>query len=84
MDDLISVIVPVYNGEKFIEKCLNSIVNQEYKNLEILLVDDGSKDNSLEICKTFAAKDSRIKIFSKPNGGAASTRNYALERMTGH
>ncbi len=83
MDDLISVIVPVYNGEKFIEKCLNSIMNQEYKNLEILLVNDGSKDNSLEICEAFAAKDSRIKIFSKQNGGQASSRNFALDRMTG-
>ena len=83
MEDLISVIVPVYNGEKFLDKCLNSIINQNYKNLEIILVNDGSTDKSLEICKKFAAKDSRIKIFSKENGGQASARNFALDRIYG-
>ncbi|MBQ7151364.1 MAG: glycosyltransferase family 2 protein [Synergistaceae bacterium] len=83
MEDLISVIVPVYNSQNFLEECLNSIVNQTYKNLEIILVNDGSKDQSPEICKAFAEKDSRIKFFSKENGGQASARNFALDRITG-
>ncbi len=82
-NDLISVIVPVYNSQKYLEECINSIINQDYKNLEIILVNDGSTDNSPEICKSFAEKDSRIKFFSKENGGQASARNYALDRMTG-
>ena len=83
MEDLISIIIPVYNGEKFLDKCLTSIINQEYKNLEIILVNDGSTDSSLAICQAFADKDDRIKIFSKPNGGQASARNFALDRIKG-
>ena len=83
MSELISIVVPVYNAHDYLEECLNSIISQVYKNLEILLVNDGSKDDSPEICKTFAEKDSRIKFFSKDNGGQASARNYALDRMTG-
>lgn len=82
-DDLISVIVPVYNAHEYLDKCLSSIVNQEYENLEIILVNDGSTDDSPEICRAFAEKDSRIKFYSKENGGQASARNYALDRMTG-
>ena len=62
---LISVIVPVYNVEKYIRECLDSIVNQTYKNLQIILVDDGSTDNSGKICDEFAKKDSRITVFIK-------------------
>ena len=78
MGKLISVIIPVYNAEKFLKSCLDSVVNQTYKNLEIILVDDGSKDNSLEICKQYEKKDKRIKLICKKNGGAASARNLAL------
>ena len=80
--DLISIIIPVYNGEKYLEKCLNSVINQDYKNLEIIIVNDGSTDKSPEICKSFADKDSRIKFYSKPNGGQASARNFALDKVT--
>ena len=83
MNDLISVIIPVYNGEKYLETCLNSVINQDYKNLEIIIVNDGSTDKSPEICKSFADKDSRIKFYSKHNGGQASARNFALDRITG-
>lgn len=80
---LISIIIPIYNAEKFLERCVNSILNQTYKNLQIILVNDGSKDNSLNICKELAQKDSRILILDKPNGGAASARNLGLKHATG-
>lgn len=80
---LISVIIPVYNLENYICKCLDSIICQSYKNLEILLVNDGSTDNSSSICEDYANKDSRIKFFNTKNGGAAHARNIALENMTG-
>ena len=79
----VSVVVPVYNVEKYLSRCLDSIINQTYRNLEILLVDDGSTDKSGEICDYYALKDNRIKIFHKNNGGVSSARNYALERMSG-
>ncbi len=66
---LISVIVPVYNVEKYLDRCIRSIVNQTYKNLEIILVDDGSPDNSPQICDDWAEKDNRIKVIHKQNGG---------------
>ncbi len=83
MDDIISVIVPVYNAEKYIEKCVSSICGQTYQNLEIILVNDGSKDNSLNICQKLADRDCRIKVFDKPNGGAASARNLGLSKACG-
>lgn len=82
--DLISIIVPVYNVEKYLEHCLNSIINQTYKNLEIILVNDGSTDNSLEICESFKQKDSRIKIITKGNGGLSSARNEGLKIAKGN
>lgn len=69
MEKLISVIVPVYNVEEYVEKCVLSIINQTYKNLEIILVDDGSTDNSGKICDEIAIKDNRIKVIHKKNGG---------------
>lgn len=79
----ISVIVPVYNVEKYLDKCVQSIVNQTYTNLEIILVDDGSSDNCPEICDTWAEKDSRIKVIHKKNGGVSSARNAGLDTATG-
>lgn len=78
-EPLISVIVPVYNVEKYVGKCLNSITNQSYKNLEIIVVDDGSTDHSSSICKDYAKKDKRIKIVRQKNGGLASARNTGLK-----
>ena len=80
---LISVIIPVYNPGKHITVCLNSIVNQSYKNLEIILVDDGSTDGSSELCDEWAKKDGRIKVIHKTNGGAASARNAGLVCSSG-
>lgn len=74
----ISVIIPVYNVEKYLKRCLDSVVNQTYKNLEIILVDDGSRDNSLKILQEYAFKDSRINILHQENKGAANARNYGL------
>ena len=79
----ISVIIPVYNTEKYLERCINSILNQTHKNIEIILVDDGSTDNSGEICDFFKNKDSRIIVIHKQNGGAASARNSGLEIASG-
>lgn len=79
----ISVIVPVYNVETTLENCVNSIINQTYTNLEILLIDDGAKDNSGKICEKLALKDDRIKVYHKENGGLSDARNYGLDRVTG-
>ena len=80
---LISVIIPVYNTEKHLEKCMDSVVNQTYSNLEIICVNDGSTDGSLEILKKHAEKDSRINILDKPNTGVSNSRNKALKIATG-
>lgn len=81
--ELISVIVPVYNVEKYIRECLDSIVNQTYKNLQIILVDDGSTDNSSKICDEFAKKDSRITVVHQENQGAGAAKNTGLELIEG-
>ena len=83
MDELISVIVPIYNVEKYLDRCVQSIVSQTYRNLEIILVDDGAQDNSPAMCDAWAAKDSRIRVIHKENGGAGSARNAGLEVMRG-
>lgn len=80
---LISVIVPVYNIKDYIEKCIESLINQTYSNLEIMLVDDGSTDESGEICEQYARKDARIRVLHKPNGGLSDARNYALDCASG-
>lgn len=82
-NDLISVIVPVYNVEKYIEKSVNSIIKQKYKNIEILLIDDGSTDNSGIICDELEKIDSRIRTFHKENGGLSDARNYGLSKCKG-
>lgn len=84
MNDLISVIVPIYNVEKYLKKCIDSIINQTYRNLEIILVDDGSPDNCGKICDDYAQKDNRIKVIHKENGGQGSARNKALDICTGN
>lgn len=81
--EVISVIVPVYNVERYLRKCLDSIVNQTYPHLEIILVNDGSTDSSGEICEEYAARDPRIKLLHKENGGLSSARNYGLPHITG-
>ena len=83
MEKLLSVIVPVYNAECYLEKCVNSILNQTYKNIELLLVNDGSRDESLVLCHRLAETDARIRVFDKPNGGAASARNLGLKEAVG-
>ena len=77
---ILSVIVPIYNGESYISKCLDSISRQSYKNLEIICVDDGSTDNSLAICEKYINKDTRFKIIKKINGGVASARRVGLHK----
>lgn len=80
---LISVLVPVYNIEKYLNACLDSIINQKYENIEIIIVDDGSTDNSSAICDSYVQKDRRIKVFQSDNTGIASARNLLLEKATG-
>ena len=79
----VTVIVPVYNGERFLRECLSRICNQTYHNLEIILVDDGSSDGSLEICREYQREDDRIVVLHKENGGQFSARNMALDIATG-
>lgn len=79
----VSIIVPVYNVEKYIERCVNSLRNQTLKDIEIILVDDSSSDSSLEICNRLASEDSRIKVIHKVNEGAGMARNSALKVATG-
>ena len=83
MTEKITVIVPVYNVEHYLDKCLDSLVNQTYKNLEIIVINDGSTDNSGIICQEYAQKDNRIVYIEKENGGQAEARNMGLDRMTG-
>lgn len=83
MKSLVSIIVPVYNVEKYIVACITSIQTQTYENLEIILVDDGTPDNSGKICDEFAQKDERIKVIHKTNGGLSSARNAGLDIATG-
>lgn len=83
MDKLISVIVPVYKVEKYLSRCIDSIIAQTYKNLEIFLIDDGSPDKSGRICDEYAKKDHRIRVLHKPNGGVSSARNLGLKEAKG-
>lgn len=83
MNPLISVIVPIYNVEKYLARCVDSIVNQTYKNLEIILVDDGSPDRCPQMCDDYAEKDSRIKVVHKKNGGLSDARNAGMAVATG-
>ena len=83
MSSLISVVVPIYKVEKYLDKCVDSLINQTYKNLEIILVDDGSPDSCPHICDEYAKKDSRIKVVHKKNGGLSDARNAGMKIATG-
>lgn len=80
---MVSVVVPVYNSEKSIERCANSILNQDYQDLELILVNDGSKDNSAAICDRLSAADSRVVVIHKENGGVSSARNVGIKNSNG-
>ena len=80
---LISIVIPIYNAEKYLHECLDSVINQTYKNIEIIAINDGSNDNSLDILNEYFNNDKRIKIYTKENGGVSSARNYALEKVNG-
>lgn len=79
----VSVVIPVYNAESTLEKCIGSILTQSYKNFELILVDDGSEDCSLEICNNYAQIDNRVKVFSQQNSGVSSARNLGIEHASG-
>ena len=83
MSGLISVIVPVHNGEAFLSDCLESLVRQTWRQLEILVIDDGSTDGSAALCRRWQEKDGRIRCFQKENGGVSSARNLGLEMARG-
>lgn len=82
-EELISVIIPIYNCQEYLRECINSIINQTYQNLEILLINDGSTDNTLSICKEYENLDSRISIVNKKNTGVSDTRNMGVEKASG-
>lgn len=79
----ISIIIPVYNAEPFLDKTIQSILSQTYKNFQLILIDDGSKDNSLQICYRYQREDSRILVLSQENAGSSAARNYGLIKATG-
>ena len=83
MNEIVSIVVPIYNVEKYLKKCIESILIQSYKNIQIILVDDGSTDNSSIICDEYAKKDERIYVVHKPNGGLSDARNVGLEKVIG-
>ncbi len=83
MDELISIIIPVYNVENYLDRCLETVVSQTYKNLEIILVNDGSTDSSGKICDKWALKDNRIVVIHKINGGLSDARNVGMDHATG-
>ena len=83
MNELVSVIIPVYNADKYLAECIESVKNQTYKNLEILLINDGSKDKSGEICEQYAKNDARIRVIHKQNQGVSSARNDGISLSTG-
>ena len=81
--ELISIIVPVYKAEKYLSECIDSIISQTYENFELILIDDGSPDNSGKICDEYAEKDKRIKVIHKENAGVSSARNIGLDNASG-
>ena len=83
MDALVSVIVPVYNSTAYLRRCVDAILAQTYTKLEVILVDDGSTDDSLSICQEYEQKDSRVRCFHKENGGSSSARNVGIKEAKG-
>ena len=83
MNPSVSIIVPVYNARKTIARCIESIINQEFQDFELLLVNDGSKDDSGQICDSYAAQDKRIRVIHKDNSGVSDSRNMALDLAKG-
>ena len=83
MRPMVSVIVPVYNAEQTLRRCVTSILEQQYTDLELLLVDDGSTDASGAICDEFAAQDARVRAIHQPNAGVSAARNHALDQARG-
>ena len=83
MDKKISIIVPIYNTEKYLKRCLDSLIKQEYENIEIILINDGSTDGSLQICEEYKNKDNRIVLIDKIHTGVSHTRNIGLENVSG-
>lgn len=81
--DLVSIVVPIYNSEKYLKRCLDSLINQTHKNIEIILINDGSKDGSLKLCNNYAKKDERIKLFNNKNHGVSYSRNFGIEQANG-
>ena len=81
--NLVTIIIPVFNVERYIVECLESVVCQSYNNIEIIIINDGSTDNSLSVCERYARMDSRIALYSKENGGLSEARNYGLDRANG-
>lgn len=82
-DYKISVVIPVYNVEKYLRKCVDSVLGQTYKNIEVVLVDDGATDNCPQICDKYAEKDNRVKVVHKKNGGLSDARNFGIDASTG-
>lgn len=82
-EELISVVVPIYNVEKYLRLCLDSLLVQTYTNFEVLMINDGSSDGSSNICKEYLTKDRRFQYFEKENGGSSDTRNYGVEHSKG-
>ena len=82
-ENLVTIIIPVYNVERYLKRCVDSVIHQTYNNLEIILIDDGSSDNCPAMCDEWAQKDSRIKVIHKKNGGLSDARNYGLDNMSG-
>ena len=80
---MITVIVPIYNSSSFLDKCISSVLSQSYADFELLLINDGSTDNSGEICDSYAQKDSRVRVIHKINGGVSSARNIGLDEAKG-
>ena len=82
-NELVSIVVPIYNVEQYLQECVDSLINQTYSNLEILLIDDGSTDNSPKIAETYLPLDERVKVYHKQNGGLSDARNYGIEKASG-
>ena len=82
-DQLVSIIIPVYNVEKYLEQCILSVLHQTYEHIEVILVDDGSTDQCGKICDTFAMRDNRVQVIHKSNGGLSDARNEGMRFATG-